>query len=347
MRIVTCASYYGTGSSAVTDYIGEFESVASLGDYEFRFLHDPDGVADLEYNLVWNHNRHNSGHAIKRFKRLVDFNAGTKLIKRYEPFFSYNWKKIAYRYIDSLVDFSYKGWWQYDLLDKGTNYYYRKLLINKAYKLTLGRNKERTLNVLPNEITYCGRPTQEEFDAKTKVFLRELFEAANVNDKPYLMVDQLLPASNLSRFRKYFDDLRVIVVERDPRDLYILEKYIWKATIIPTESVEVFCQWYKYTRAHRKTELFDPEYVMFVQFEDLIYHYENTTAQIRDWIGLDETDHKVKFQRFDPSKSIKNTKLWEVYDAHSEIKVIETELSEYLYRYSGSSNGRVTQDENS
>ena len=154
MRVITCASYYGTGSSAVTDFITEFDNVYSMGDYEFRFLHDTDGIADLEYHLVWNHNRHNSGHAIKRFKKIVDFYSGNKLVPRYEPFFQYKWKELAYEYIDSLVDFSYKGWWQYDLLDRGVCFYYRKLIFDKIYRKTIARNTEKILNVLPNEITY-------------------------------------------------------------------------------------------------------------------------------------------------------------------------------------------------
>ena len=108
MRVITCASYYGTGSSAVTDYVTEFSTVKSLGDSEIRILHDMDGVSDLQYHLTENHNRHNSGHAIKRFKKLVDFYSGNRLTHRYEPFFQNRWKEISYRYIDSLVDFSYR-----------------------------------------------------------------------------------------------------------------------------------------------------------------------------------------------------------------------------------------------
>ncbi len=334
MKIISCSSYYGTGSSAVTDFVTEFSSVKSLGEYEFRFLHDTDGIADLQYHLVENHNRHNSGHALKRFKKLVDFYAGSRFAKRYEPYFGNRWKEISYKYIDSLTDFSFKGWWQYDLLDKGTGYYYRKLLINKLYKMTLGRGNERTLNVLPNEITLCSRPTKEEFIEKTKKYLNELMIAANPEGAPMLMVDQLLPSSEIWRFLPYFDDVCTIVVERDPRDLYILEKFIWKGCLIPTDDVETFCKWYRYTRAHRKTEVYDSQKVMLLQFEDLIYHYDETSAKLRDWLGLKEEDHVDKLKKLDPSRSIRNTRLWKKYDIGEELKVIETELSEYLYDYS-------------
>ena len=77
MKFISCASYYGTGSSAITDLISEYGSVFSFTDEEIRFLHDPDGIDDLYYHIVENPNRHNSGHAIKRFKRLVDFYSGS------------------------------------------------------------------------------------------------------------------------------------------------------------------------------------------------------------------------------------------------------------------------------
>ena len=42
MRFITCASYYGSGSSVITDFVSEFSEVYSYGDFEFRFIQDPD-----------------------------------------------------------------------------------------------------------------------------------------------------------------------------------------------------------------------------------------------------------------------------------------------------------------
>lgn len=334
MRIITCTGYFGTGSSAVTDFVTEFDTVKSMGDYEFRFLHDPDGVADLQYHLVEHHNRHNSGHAVKRFKRLVDFHAGNRLVKRYEAFFHGQWKTLSYQYIDSLTDFSFKGWWQYDLLDRGVGYYYRKLLMNKLYKLTIGRHTEHVLNVLPKEITYASHPTREEFTAKTKAYLSALMQAANPENAPMLMVDQLLPPSEVWRFLPYFDDIRLVVVERDPRDIYTQQKFSERSAIVPTDTPEIFCKWYRYTRAHRKTEAYDPERVLLIQFEDLIYRYEETAHKLCEFLGLREEDHAHKKEKFAPAKSIKNTRQWERYDIDADIAYIEKELAEYIYDYS-------------
>ena len=68
MKVITCASYHGTGSSALTDLITEYDGVKSLGDYEFPFAYSTDGLSDLEYHLVEFQDRHSSGHALKRFE---------------------------------------------------------------------------------------------------------------------------------------------------------------------------------------------------------------------------------------------------------------------------------------
>ena len=337
MKVITCASYYGTGSSAVTDLLSEFEPVYSMTDYEFRFLQDIDGVADLEYYLVDNHNRHNSGHALKRFKRLSDFNAGTKFNKRYEPFFDNKYKKLTDEYIDSLVNFSYKGYWFYDFYDRGKLFYYWKLLPGKVLRtLRLGNSEEALVNSLPKEITYCSRPGREKFIQCTKEYIDKLMTAANKENKEYIMVDQIVPPSNVSRYTKFFDWIKVIVVERDPRDIFILSKYIWKDRVIPTDSVEVFCKWYAYTRAHRKTEVYDSATTKLIQFEDLVYNYESTKNNLISWIGLSGEEHINPMKGFDPSVSIKNTKLWERYPQYAkEANEVAQLLPEYIYDYSG------------
>ena len=71
MRIITCASYYGSGSSAVTDLISESSEVFSLGEYEYRFLQDPNGISDLEYNIIDNNHRHNTSNSIKEYIKYV------------------------------------------------------------------------------------------------------------------------------------------------------------------------------------------------------------------------------------------------------------------------------------
>ena len=333
MRFISCASYYGSGSSAITDFVSEFDSVYSFTDEEFRFVQDPDGISDLEYNLVENFNRHNSGHAIKRYRKLVNFYCGNIFGRKYEKFFHGNWKKYSEEYINNRTDFSYHGWWQYDLLDKGDFFYFRKRILNKILKLTVWRNQpERTLNTLKNEITYCAHPSEEKFLNCTKVYIESLFGSV-CQGASTVMVDQIVPPTNLNRYLRYFDSIKVFIVDRDPRDSVVLEKYVWKDCIIPSDVVE-FCKWFKYTRAHRKTERVDNKSVCFIQFEDMVYKYDETAQKIVDWLGLELKEQNKKKKYFNPERSIRNTLTWKKMKCDPmEIKYIEDELREYLYNF--------------
>lgn len=61
----------GSGSSAVTDLLSEYSNVnCKNGDFEYVFLHCPDGVFDLEDKLLKGNNIIRSDDAIRKFKKL-------------------------------------------------------------------------------------------------------------------------------------------------------------------------------------------------------------------------------------------------------------------------------------
>ena len=53
------------------------------------------------------------------------------------------------------------------------------------------------------------------------------------------MADQLVPSSNIEKYLRYFKDIKVVVVDRDQRDLFLFGKYNWRDGVIPT-NVEEF-----------------------------------------------------------------------------------------------------------
>lgn len=334
MKIITCTGYYGTGSSAVTDLLTEFDNVYSMGDYEFRFVQDPEGISDLEYNLVENHHRHNSGHALKRYCRVIDFLSGNSLNKKYEPYFNYKFKEISYKYVDELTSFKVKGMWHQDVIDKGKIFYFIERSFNKLYMMFMKiffRKSETGITLLKNEQTYYSKPG-EEFYSITKTYMDDLFNEANKDKKEYIMVDQLVPPTNICRYIRYFTDIKVIVVDRDPRDIYILEKLYWKGTIVPCKDIEQFCEWYRYTREYNHND--DNSKVLRIKFEDLVYEYDKTVKLIYKFLNISSNNHKYKLRNFNPDISKKNTKLWIKHkELDKDIKIIEKNLSEYIYKY--------------
>ena len=111
MKKVTCISYHATGSGAVDDYLREFDGFTyAPSDVECRFLQDPDGISDLEYNLVDNWHRLNSGFAVKRYKKFARMNKRT-----YQLIFGKCWLDETDKYIRDLVDFEFPGYWHGDV----------------------------------------------------------------------------------------------------------------------------------------------------------------------------------------------------------------------------------------
>lgn len=328
MKIITCASYHGTGSSALTDLITEYAGVKSLGDYEFTFVYATDGLSDLEYHLVNYQDRHSSGHALKRFERLSKFNAGKWFNKRYEPYFDGKYWQITKEYIEQLLCFKIKGQTFYDTYDKGLWFHYSQSFIKKLLN-KIGVN----IRTLPNEFIYYSHLSEERFLELTRQYTTALFNAANRDNNPYLMIDQLIPSSNINKCLRYFDDnVYVIVVDRDPRDVFISSKYVWKEQVVPTDPA-AFCEWFKYTHETTYNDPVDNRRVIRINFEDLIYNYLNTTHRVECFLGLDTFLHQSKFEHLNPKRSVVNTKQWEKYGTKEEINYIAEHLKEYLYPF--------------
>ena len=143
--------------------------------------------------------------------------------------------------------------------------------------------------------------------------------------KENIILDQFLLPFNLFRVDNYFDDkLRVIVVARDPRDVFITNKYIWQQKQIcvpfPLE-VNEFCSFYKKMRESEKECTSNK--VLRINFEDLIYNYDTKIKEITKFLGFKESDHINKKTRFIPEISIKNTQLFRKEEYREECRSIQ------------------------
>lgn len=329
MKIITCASYGASGSSVLTDLVSEYSNVHRMSDAEFRFLHDPDGVSDLEFQLVECHNRHNSGWALKQFWKLCKFYGGNRIHKRYENFFNGKYLEYSKEYVDALTDFKKKEYWMQDLLDKGEIYCYFKKIESRILKAIPFVH----CGILRNEETFYSHPSEEKFLNETRKYVHKLLQAANNDDLEYIEVDQIVASQNIDRYIRYFEDpIEVFVVDRDPRDMYLLEKLYYGSDI--NDTAEIFCKKFRYFRESGDPQKSLSEHIHYMRFEDFIFNYNEITAQVEKATGLKKEDHIDMFKFFNPMRSIKNTQVWLEHPELSEdIRIIEGELKEYLYPF--------------
>lgn len=326
MKKITCVGYHDTGSGVIDDLLREFDNIASGGyGLEARFLQDPDGVSDLEFNLIQNPHRLNSGYSLKRYLIYIKKNNHT-----YKLLFGNKWKKLALEYVTDLADFSYQGYWSGDLwiINPIKLYcYYFKRGLNK-----LKPRKWRTPiqhNYFPELETFHVHLTKEEFLSKTICYTNKICKLLNPNNLEYVVLDQAVSPVNVSRYIRYFDNLKVIVVNRDPRDIYI-ESVSRNERVLPKDPYQ-FCKVYRDTR-QSVDGIHNCEYAMYINFEDMIYHYDDMVKKICDFLEIDNKHHINPKEKFNPDISIKNTRLWEKFPEYSEaMKIIEKELEDYLY----------------
>lgn len=335
-KVITCASYGGTGSSVVTDLLKEFNNMNSLGDYEFSIVHDVDGISDLQHNIVDDFHRMKVDEAIYRFKKLI-----RNLSKGYNPFFNNKFTSISEEYINELIDASWDGFWlqhfnRYGNFQRKLIYGLPRRLQELKYKLLAKKSEYEYVPHYKRSPMYFSF-ARERFFEVTRNYMEKLFDVIDEDyTNEYLVLDQLIPPSNTERYLKYFNDLKVIIVDRDPRDLYLLNKMFWNEGWIPSHDVEVFARWYRLNREHLKYENDDPNRVLRVRFEDFIFKYDETLAKLMEFIGVNQSNHIEKFKYFNPNVSIKNCRLWKKFNEHADdVKYIEENLSEFCYTNEG------------
>ena len=74
-------------------------------------------------------------------------------------------------------------------------------------------------------------------------------------------------------------------------------------------------------------------HVHTIQFEDLVYKYDEMLAKIKDILQLNDACHSKKKQMFNPERSINNTQLFMKDKYKKEVEIIERELSEFIYEF--------------
>jgi hypothetical protein len=121
---------------------------------------------------------------------------------------------------------------------------------------------------------------------------------------------------------------KAIVVDRDPRDIYLLSKYVLRyesKRCVPTDTTEQFITFFKSQRKQKN----NADNVLHLNFEDIVYEYESTKEKIMRFLDLKEHSAPLKF--FNPEISINNTQLFNIFK--DDLSLINKELKDYFYPF--------------
>lgn len=331
MKIITCTGFGNSGSSAATDFFSEFDNVEIVPhDFEFTFIHENDGLFDLECAVREGH-RLKVDLAVKRFILLVkNLNE-----KEYSKYFGDKFIEYTRDFLEDAIGCKWEGWWhrvnEMEPLSFRQRSVLRYIALNfeKEYNYSLYENDKWNPQYLP--------PTNEYYESDIKNFLIcakkyicRLMETLNCNHKEFLVVDQLLPPTNAELYFHYFDDLKVIIVDRDPRDYFFANNVFWGSRYIPSFDLNTYILWFNETRSL----VHESSYIKKIYLEDLIYNYDIVTADLINFSKMNKSHWINKKRFFVPEKSETNTKLFCKYNGfENEIEIISNQLSNYLFDY--------------
>lgn len=179
----------------------------------------------------------------------------------------------------------------------------------------------------------------DEFLIEARKYIKSYFDFCQIGDND-MIYDHVLFPEQCSVVNRYFDDdFRLIIVDRDPRDIYLSDKYYWStfkfgSQIMPMpRELDLFCDFWKamHNRADKQR---GQKNILFVQFEDLIYKYDETVKKIFDFCEIENSRHIAKKTIFDPNHSINNTQVFNlVEDSNVICEVIKNKLPELIYDF--------------
>ena len=332
MIIGTCG-FCSTGSSAVSDYLKEFDENQVLDAIELTMVYLPDGLEDLDYHLNRNINRDdNCGIAIPRFRRFM--HTYEHLLSVHTGIPEKDIRRKTEDFLDSLIQLKWRSTRRSDsqLYPSWFHHNIGNRLMNQRIIPLLNKITGKSLKPYPNRtLDVCIRP--DGFLEKAKEFVQWYLESYGADYSKNIVLDQPFIGNDPAKSFKYYGDAIAVVVDRDPRDNYIFTREILSKLggFMPSDTVEEFVLYYKLLRdgmPYQDTS----DRILKLNFEEMVYDYDNATAKIRDFCKLPDNSRPLSV--FDPKLSVNNTQLILRFPQYKkDVEYIERELPEYLFDF--------------
>lgn len=329
MIIGTCG-FGSTGSSVITDYLLEYNSFSHMDRLEFTWVFNVDGLIDLEYHLMNPHQRAaDSIVAIKRYRDMVK--RELRLYTKSGRIKKKDLLACVDEFLSKLVQVKWR--WENPAASTFFEIYFKHYLLGHKVIPWLEKRKKRKLNpFFFDEVSLSVCPNNFYDAARTHV--KDMLRLLGLDTTKSIVLDQPFSGNNPQACFPFFDDPYAIVVDRDPRDVYIFSKtaLLGKNHYIPNDNVKDFVVYYRAIRDGQPYTK-DDDRVMRIKFEDLVYNYDSSTERIRKFLGLGDNPRPKSI--FDPSLSVANTRLYERFPKFTDdVKYIEEHCKEYLYDFS-------------
>lgn len=331
VMVIGACGYAATGSGAVYDFLREFDEIQiPKNESEFKYTYKIDGLEDLQFHLMEKYSKTSTGDAaIKRFLKASKY-AYVPFVKKPVPTKEYI--ELTKHYVNELVQGSFLGM---ENIDYENCSWFRSVAVLGFKKVIIPFYEKlfrHSYNFWPIRKLYiCIEP--DNFWSASKEYMAGMLKAMGFDLSKPILLNQPFEGNQPENSFPFFDDPKAIIIDRDPRDVYIAHQkiYFGEGRHMPRGDVRLFVEQYRQVRMHQKRE--NTSNKLFIQFEAFVYDYETISKEIIEFLGLKEHSHPKMY--FKPERSINNTQLYLRYpDLKDDIDYIEKNLKEYLFDFS-------------
>jgi hypothetical protein len=220
----------------------------------------------------------------------------------YEDSFKIQFASSTRSYSESLIDATWQTEWPYRAAEIGAS----ELFFDKL---------KLKLRVPPAFGIDYSLAAPGDFLGRMRDYLATLIAPfAEPGDHTVVMHNSIEPFSP-SRALRYFHDARSIIVDRDPRDVYVAQnRYVTPGSNSkprPYRSVtttpDIFCRRFRTMRKVAASAPDDPQRLLRVNFEDVVLGYDASLKKIMSFLGETPATHVRAREYFKPEQSTKKT----------------------------------------
>lgn len=317
-----------SGKHAVIELVREFDgfSVPHFED-EFLLIRVQDGISDLENALVADWSPVRCHAAIARFIKLIEIcdrkATRTRIGYDYSARYNGNFRRLAEIFLTQIIDVKWDAKWPFAWHHLSTFELIKEKILAK---LNISNAFESTLYLASGK----------NFNQKVREFLEPLLTLTIPKNCHTVVLHNAIEPYNPLKGLNYFTNAQSINVYRDPRDNYIAavtHSPLYKK-IAGADSVDTFIRRYRLLMQYAEDARIDPVLVKRIQYEDLIFNYEKTVAEISEFLGKNRVAHSRKLAHFNPEFSRKFVGMWKNFKDQKAIKRIEKDLCDFCVEYS-------------
>jgi len=325
MKTVVVLGLMNSGSGCIYDYLSSrADFLSPFATSEFKLCSDPMGLHNIYNNSYKNFSFFNPSNSMNDF---LDY------VQKYQNYiihptlgsskrlFKNQFLELSKKYIDRITKVLYFG-----------NPEFSNFKINKLDNFYLKLKKKKS-HFYPIRIPVNENVFLKESRLYIKQIILRNLGKKKIDKKKNIVLNQ---ASNLFdpvSSSQYFENSKIIIVTRDPRDIFSSMK-TRRSKGSPSYNVNLFCDWFLSCFNHfnfKKT--IKNKKVLIIKFENFVNNFDKQNKNICKFLNIKE-NYKLKNNSeilFNLKKSKINLHKSKKNLTNYEYKLIEKKLKKYLH----------------